>query len=196
MLPVSKPQSGWQMRHMSLRAAAHSASLRTCFSWICFIFIPPGVFRTRYQWLKTTVSRWRSASRPADVHVRDSQQNKCSSPRSLPSRLCGSDFSRQPKWNSLILESPLAEVYSLPLFAKEGVGGVAGTSPLLNRIWRALHLQTGASAPCQKMCILAASRRWSKGKFLDHDFDFFAVGRRFAVEKPQVDVYRERFLRY
>ena len=39
--------------------------------------------------------------------VRDSQQNKCSSPRSLPSRLCGSDFSRQPKWNSLILESPL-----------------------------------------------------------------------------------------
>ena len=39
--------------------------------------------------------------------VRDSQQNKCSSPRSLPLRLCGSDFSRQPKWNSLILESPL-----------------------------------------------------------------------------------------
>ena len=42
-----------------------------------------------------------------DDHFRDSQQNKCSSPRSLPSRLCGSDFSRQPKWNSLILESPL-----------------------------------------------------------------------------------------
>ena len=39
--------------------------------------------------------------------LRDSQQNKCSSPRSLPSHLCGSDFSRQPKWNSLILESPL-----------------------------------------------------------------------------------------
>ena len=39
--------------------------------------------------------------------VRDSQQNKCASPRSLPSRFCGSDFSRQPKWNSLILESPL-----------------------------------------------------------------------------------------
>jgi len=39
-------------------------------------------------------------------YLRDSQQNKCSSPRSLPSRLCDSDFSRQPKWNSLILESP------------------------------------------------------------------------------------------
>ena len=32
---------------------------------------------------------------PADIEaVRDSQQNKCSSPRSLPLRLCGSDFSR------------------------------------------------------------------------------------------------------
>ena len=53
--------------------------------------------------------------------VRDSQQNKCSSPRSLPSHLCGSDFSRQPKWNSLILESPLPDFkdLKLPLIGKE-----------------------------------------------------------------------------
>jgi len=87
----------------------------------CIVSLPGGVFTSAGAGVKTNLLFF-TKGQPTEriwyydlsglkigktTPLRDSQQNKCSSPRSLPSRLCGSDFSRQPKWNSLILESPL-----------------------------------------------------------------------------------------